>query len=244
MTKFLFAVLICSFAQAQHQHHDHGTDGDRNAVHGMIVTGSSKIYVSHLPLFSSPHDYQVIMEVEFDKASKEKYLESLGKLGTEDDANAYHTLEPEAFKLPEMVKEPREFSARLVRGHFEREGHTDVEMNVTVNIVKVLYFKKFDKSAKRDERSQWLLFGNKDEQFAAHLISAQPDFDQILAGSVIGSLAKRIEKEGALAVTSELVNTPMVPSQLEKGNLNLSLEGKDVSFSKITQIYLETQELE
>ena len=83
------------------------------------------------------------------------------------------------------------------------------------------------------------LFGNKDEQFAAHLITKKPDFDQIFVGSVPGGVAKQLEEKRNIVGVSELENSPFVPENA----LSLTVGDKDVSFSKMTQIYLEENEL-
>ena len=46
-------------------HHDHGPDDpvDTTGVHGMWLVGESPVYVSHLPMFMVPHNYQVILKV-------------------------------------------------------------------------------------------------------------------------------------------------------------------------------------
>jgi hypothetical protein len=40
-----------------HSGHEHP------AVHGMLVVGEGQLFLSHLPMFHAPHDYQIIMEV-------------------------------------------------------------------------------------------------------------------------------------------------------------------------------------
>jgi len=43
--------------------HVHGMAVDRPAVHGMLLVGTNALYVSHLPMFHAPHDYQALAEV-------------------------------------------------------------------------------------------------------------------------------------------------------------------------------------
>jgi hypothetical protein len=42
-------------------------DQDEPATHGMAVIGQKSVFLSHLPMFGSPHDYQVIVEAELTK---------------------------------------------------------------------------------------------------------------------------------------------------------------------------------
>jgi hypothetical protein len=50
----------------EHAHTHPAADGsaskDRAAGHGMVVVGTETVFFSHLPMFMSPHDYQVILE--------------------------------------------------------------------------------------------------------------------------------------------------------------------------------------
>ncbi len=136
----------------------------------MLLMGKAKIYASHLPMFHSPHDYQAILDIELDKKSLDKYLKS-----TSPD---YFTLVPAIGVLPTMAREGQEFGADLYEGHFERGGR--LIATGTARVVKVLLFRKFDPLASKPSSLELFVFGNQTEKFAAHLIQAKPDFDQIL----------------------------------------------------------------
>lgn len=172
----LAGLLAAAGVAAQAGHEGHGPGhADAPSVHGMAVVGKGKVYVSHLPMFHSPHDYQLIAEVALDAAGLAAYQKSVTE-GTE----LLHTIEPEHFVLPEMVENPQPFRARLYKGHFERGGQVVAEA-VTVKLVKVLLFKKFQPGAVKPDTAQYFLFGEGKEKFLAHEIVAKPDFDQILA---------------------------------------------------------------
>ena len=47
--------------------HDHGHVA---AVHNMALVGGHRVFLSHLPMFMSPHDAQVIVEAKFVKDGK------------------------------------------------------------------------------------------------------------------------------------------------------------------------------
>ena len=47
--------------------HDHGHVA---AVHNMALVGGRRVFLSHLPMFMSPHDAQVIVEAKFVKDGK------------------------------------------------------------------------------------------------------------------------------------------------------------------------------
>ena len=174
MKTFLFitAIFILSYIShsfAQSHHHDHPS------THGMIIFGKEKIYISHLPMFHTPHDYQVIAEVELDTASQAVY-HSLRKAHPDE----LMTLVPEVFVLPEMVKTPKVFKGQLYLGHFERGGELQpVKMKVLFK--KIILNTKLNPDGTRPLKYEALLFGEKNDQYLVHLIKCRPDFDQLLA---------------------------------------------------------------
>lgn len=180
-----FMTLILSFLSqyscAQTMHHS-SHQADRPSVHGMAVVGTKQIYLSHLPMFHSPHDYQVLLEVQLDKASQANYAKA--KTAAPDELI---TIVPETFVLPEMIAHPHPFQADLFKGHFERGGSVFIE-NATVTITKVIYFKKFSPTDTAPASARYILFGNSAEQFLAHEITAKPDFDQLLKVSAPAAL--------------------------------------------------------
>jgi len=51
------------------QAHHGGHDGDATVgSHGMLLVGGEVLYMSHLPMFMAPHNFQVILEVGVDDA--------------------------------------------------------------------------------------------------------------------------------------------------------------------------------
>lgn len=147
---------------------------DRPATHGMLVVGERTIYLSHLPMFHAPHDYQVIVEATFGGDVARAYAADRAKTGTK-----IYTLVPEPFVLPDVIQHRLPFSATLYRGHFERGG-VAIADHVSVNLARVLLFRKFDPRAVKPTDAQYLLFGHGAETFLAHLIVAPPDYDQVV----------------------------------------------------------------
>src|SRR4051812_43145450 len=80
---------------------------DRPATHGMLVVGKDRIFLSHLPMFHRPHDYQVIWEAIIPAGAKAAYLKSLAAHPEE----RIYTLVPEPFVLPDMITNPKPFRA-------------------------------------------------------------------------------------------------------------------------------------
>lgn len=148
---------------------------DRPSVHGMLVVGEKAIFLSHLPLFHSPHDYQVILEARLPEAARKAYAEDRRATG-----ERVYTVVPEPFVLPEQVQGRRPFKADLYRGHFERGGQAILE-GVTVEIVRVVHFRRLNPADVAQGREDGLLFGRDGEAFLAHRIAAPPDFDQVVS---------------------------------------------------------------
>jgi len=204
----LFVMFFFITTQALAQH------GDHSSVHGMLVVGTQKIYLSHLPMFHSPHDYQALFEVQLPAEVRQSYLDSKRRF-----SETVYTLVPEAFVLPEMARSPRPFRAALFRGHFERGG-TLIASDIEVE-VKTLYFKQFAPTARQPIKGKWLLFGEGREQFIAHLIVTRPDFDQVLQ---VHPVPETLHGEVQL-VLSEQTNQPLTPREtLTEGPLTLSVQ--------------------
>jgi len=237
MKKLMAVGLLLSgivHADAGHTHHVGGVS-DPAATHGMLVTGTSTVYLSHLPMFHRPHDYQVIVEADLGSAT-EVYLQ---------DRNAHphqtvYTLVPEAFILPAMIQNPRPFKASLFRGHFERGG-TQIVESAVVTIKKVIYFTKFNPSATKLGHLTYLLFGKPDKAFLAHIISAKPDFDHIVSTVVEDSRIGDFLKSGA-TITVEVENT--ANDSPINAALPVTLHVKDNPALRIVSKNMEEQYLE
>jgi hypothetical protein len=181
------AVVLAVFWAAEQQ------AADPPAIHNMLVVGEETVYLSHLPMFQEkgeppmPHRYQAILEVTF--AKQEGYV----KDRREHRTTKIYTLNPESFVLPELVssdpqhKPLRSFKAKAIfRGHLERKDRVPILQNAEVSVKRVTHFREFDPKAKKSPQLEYLLFGKGQELFLAHLITAPPDFDQMLAVKVTG----------------------------------------------------------
>jgi hypothetical protein len=195
----------------------------------MIIFGKEKIYASHLPLFHSPHNYQIILELELDKTAGQKFIADQ----LEHPEFTTYTIEPERFILTDKILSRGSFKANLYRGHFERGG-IKIADSISIKISTIIYFRKFDETEKKLPHSAYLLFGNSKEQFAVHQISNKPDFEQIIqvkTGSV---------KNNCDTVIFSEVNEPVgisgntIPMKTGNGRGELIL---------VKQIYLEFDDL-
>lgn len=168
-------------------HHDqqHTMGHDHPAVHGMLLVGEARAFLSHLPMFHPPHDYQVLLEVEL-------YADGGDPFGAyvqdrRECAEPIYTWVPEPFKLSGLVAEPTaafSMSGTIVRGHFERGGIAISSANVQARVTRVLYARQFTANASDPESLDYLLFGAPGDAFLAHLIKRAPDFDQVCAAKL------------------------------------------------------------
>lgn len=152
-------------------------------IHGMRIIGEKTICLSHMPLFgSSCHKYQVLLEATFkgDGNPQAKYLQDQARNPTQNE----YTLEPtEQFWLPGLESgRIKSFKANIHRGQYERNATPQLlARNVTVEVKRVVHFRELKPNINASRLSEYLLFGNRSEQYLAHLITAPSDFDQILS---------------------------------------------------------------
>lgn len=144
--------------------------------HGMLVLGAERIYASHLPMFTPQHRYQGIWQVSFGEEGDRSYREAQAA-----NADVIFTLAPnETFRLPELTGSRGSFRADVYVGHFERPGHRKLLDDVTVTLDHQVHWHPFFPHHERPEQLTYVLFGNGDETYLAHWISAAPDYDQIV----------------------------------------------------------------
>lgn len=177
-----FALLAVATAQSS------ARAGDPPAVHGMLVFGTNAVFLSHLPMFHSPHDYQVLLVARL----PEPAAVSLAADRRASDEPVY-TLVPRSFSLPLLSTGTlRAFTADIYRGHFERGG-TRILRNVAVRVESVLIFQKLDPGAPVTKGYfGWLVrdpHPSTPAQYVLHKIGHRGSFDQVveLAGAAPGS---------------------------------------------------------
>jgi hypothetical protein len=233
MRNFIFLILFIgqfSFVLAQED-----SLQDPPAVHGMLLFGTENLYASHLPMFHSPHNYQVILVLAIPDSAWQVYLQN-----KKDFTETVYTLEPEKFVLPEQIQSFAPFKAHIYRGHFERGG-TQIIENVWVKIKSILYFRKFDPLEKSPENYQFFIVGEEKELFAVHYISERPDFDQIFSIQFAHSKIIKSLKKGIFL--TNLANQSNRQA-LEKGNYELLSRGKKkINIQFLQNLYLEFGDL-
>ncbi|HEY8271863.1 MAG TPA: hypothetical protein VIG33_13310 [Pseudobdellovibrionaceae bacterium] len=152
------------------------SQADSAAIHGMVLFGKSTTYASHLPMFHSPHDGQVIMKISLSDFPRCKTVLLYQKLSAAATDKIF-TLLPEALDLAQVMNgEMTQFTASIYEGHFEKSGK--LLGMVIVKVEKLILSAKLDSLA--PEQNQYLIFGERGEYFAAHIINGRPSYDSIL----------------------------------------------------------------
>jgi hypothetical protein len=213
---------------------------DTAHTHNMLVVGEKAVYLSHLPMFEklnrrgtdyiTPHRYQVILEVSFANGAND-----LRGVYAADRVNSpgvkIYTLNPEDFVLPRLAPDSAptpltSFKGTVFRGHLEKGG-TPVEglQGVSVNVKRVVHFRKFNPRDSKPARLEYLLFGKPDELFLAHFITKPPNFDQVISIKIDGRSFTNEELGRGLRV--------QIPSRANRAPKRLK-EGQQVAGAILT----------
>src|SRR5438067_1861348 len=98
---------------------------DQADFHGMLLFGDGTAYLSHLPMFMSPHNYQAIFEVKLTKPGSDPFAEyAKDRAKTHTRMYSFTPSEPN-FVLTELISTTAAQPSRntilgtIVRGHFE-----------------------------------------------------------------------------------------------------------------------------
>lgn len=165
----LINVLFMSFtlpAHATSKHANHSLMGS----HGMVLFNDDQgnIYASHLPLYRSPHDYQIIYQVNtLQKGRLNKMID-----------NGMVTVLPDNFDLAILTnKKTLTINSKFFEGHFEREGKLIYKAQLTFEHPMLVEKVTIDKSATSEEYYQVKTSNHK--ALVVHKINNKPSFDAI-----------------------------------------------------------------
>lgn len=144
------------------------------SIHGMLLVGEHRLWVSHLPMFHVPHNYQAIAEVTLPASPLSAY-----RADRAAHPESLYTIAPSTnWVLPNEFKAGGRFLADLYRGHFERGGEVLLE-DVEVSVAKLVHLRRFE-PGDSNGGEEWIAFGSQSEHFLAHRITSAPDFDQVV----------------------------------------------------------------
>jgi len=241
-----------------HAHMEDMTDAsprkDPAAGHGMLVVGLDTIFCYHLPMFMSPHDYQVILEGTLSQPGSDPQ-------GTyREDRKAHgqtrvYTFAPAPFVLPDVFQpapKVRKIHGRLFRGHFESPPEFPAKPfqiggDVTVNITNVVFAQKLLPLPRALDSLEYLLFGKGAEIFLAHLITRKGDFDHVVSATVKGHEFTDDElRHGVRIHFSGKANTrgdKLVEGKTASGSAQISDKKVVVELTPLLEFYMSERDL-
>jgi hypothetical protein len=149
------------------------------AVHGMVLFGQDRLYASHVPMFSAPHDWQALLEVELAHPTLD--ATALFHALSTDGKQALVTLRPKPFVLPDLLTgQLTSFVATMYRGNFEAGG-TVVATDVTVRVKKVVQAAQLSRrTSALAALTYFILPGSTNAAYLAHEITAPDNFDDLV----------------------------------------------------------------
>ena len=214
LVSILSFVLISDFAWA-----------DTPSTHGMLLFGKNPIYLSHLPMFHSPHDYQVILKISLAPIEKDSNLDTF--LQEYQNSKNYFTVVPERMDLTKVIDgSKKQFSVTLFEGHFERGGRS-IGKAIAV-IEKIIFAMKL--SPHMPKQNRYLFLGEKDDFYVIHLIESQPSYDAVYA---VATPEVPIAERTILIANSSWI--------LDPGKQSAAFNDSDIQLSKT--IYTEESDL-
>lgn len=217
------------------------------ATHGQLMLGPSISY--HLPVFMTdpwahPHNFQVVLELALP-------ADAQAAIAADQTAHpdSIYTAVPPVFAQTSLVIDvpghPRKdaFGQLIVfRNHFERSDRVEV-VRAPAQIVRVLHFRELAPDLPKPPELAYAVFGSSDGLFLAHLLSAPPDFDQVLKIELDGAPAEADMTAGFSL--SFATRSNKVEDRLKVGEevSCATQDGEPVSLRVVAEPYCEIGEL-
>ncbi|GEA11176.1 hypothetical protein [Alteromonas sp. KUL49] len=182
-------LFLSSTSFSSNEPHKHHGEHDRVGSHGMVLfTDGAELYASHLPLYATPHDYQLVYLV--DSANETDLLKRL-TLSQGDAPPDYQqnivTLLPDQFDLNQLINgESFEIDVQFFRGHFERNGERWFKEE-NLRFVRPVYRRSLSNLSQIDDSTTivWDRIHTPLNQTQLYIfpIQAAPSFDAIVLGT-------------------------------------------------------------
>ena len=181
----LLTLLKVQAGELNSLHQSHSLVGS----HGMVLIHDDKqgFFLSHLPLYNHPHDFQLIYKVQIKKS--EKVIDLLG--------NKIITVLPDNFDLSRLVKgESFSINANVYQGHFERGGTK--KFSTKLHFDKPILIKRVNPRFNSTSSIIYTVPISNQLEIFAHKIQQAPSFDAI--GFINSAEIKRYnnQKEGGV----------------------------------------------
>lgn len=226
-------ILLAFSAQAKvpnNQHSQHSLMGS----HGMVLMHDANegFFVSHLPLYSSPHNYQLIYKVKIEKS--DQLLNMLQK--------EMVTLVPDNFDLSRLIRgESFAINTMFFQGHFERGGKQKLTAKLTFE--KSILAEKVSTSYSTKDAVFYTVVISDQSAIFAHKIQRSPSFDAIgfikrsaIKNKLITSTEKKSNSTKATTNTASVICDK--PTTLEPHTIKQQLE----SCAQFEIKYIETKD--
>jgi hypothetical protein len=239
---------------AEHgEHGEHeGNDDGSVGVHGMLLVGSDPVYLSHLPMFMSPHNFQVILKATLEDPVARQVADLRAQHGPE----ALITVAPQPFPIEALSSdhaEPlTEFRADIVRGHFEHDGEI-IGSDSVVTVEEVVAFARLPLEAVTRPRGdlEYLIFGDAErELYLAHRVDRAPDFDQVLLVGITGQTftEQELDRQGRPTLTvpgrEDVPSARLQPGETLAARTSAGLHFvNDVELTVLAELYFMEDEL-
>jgi hypothetical protein len=195
-----------------HMNNQHAQHEPEQPPHNMMVVGEKSVFLSHLPMFMSPHNFQVVLEATFTSGGKNVQEIYTGDRQSHRQTKMYTLRPEESFKLPSLFTpnppSRNSFKGTILRGHLERGGE-EIEglIQIDVNVKRIVYAQKLGRGLDKSDKLTYILFGEGQELFLAHVIAKAPDFDQILSVKIDNPPADEELSRGVRVVFQDRENS-------------------------------------
>ena len=179
---------------SQNTHKSHSYVG----LHGMaLILANDKVLASHMPLYATPHDYQIVYEVTTSDTHLKIIKDALRKAANEQ---SQITILPSKFNLNLLInKKTPILNTTVFNGHFERGGTTLFSTKLTFK--NPLYVKKL--AITQPVKAEFdLIKVSAGQGVVIHKIQSKPSYDSLSLVSLIkGKYNGELECDSAINTT-------------------------------------------
>jgi len=113
----------------------HGEDHSRHVSHGMLLFGTEEVFADHI-VYKEPHNYQIILKVEFDGETKQKYLDALSSYPSGEIIFMLDPLDIETIPSAFVI------TGKIIHRHASAASDVQTDISLASDQFEVVYFKK------------------------------------------------------------------------------------------------------
>lgn len=179
---------------SQNTHKSHSYVG----FHGMaLILANDKVLASHMPLYATPHDYQIVYEVTTSDTHLKIIKDALRKAANEQ---SQITILPSNFDLNLLInKKTPTLNTTVFNGHFERGGTALFSTKLTFK--NPLYVKKL--AITQPVKAEFdLIKVSAGQGVVIHKIQSKPSYDSLsLVPLTRGKYNGELECDSAINTT-------------------------------------------